>query len=86
LAAARIAYARRREVAEVLEHPQLAARDRWTEVGSPVGPLRALLPPIVLPGRTPRMAPIPAVGEHNEAILRWLDQPEDVPGDRQGGG
>jgi itaconate CoA-transferase len=86
LAAARIAYARRREVAEVLEHPQLAARDRWTEVGSPVGPLRALLPPIVLPGRTPRMAPIPAVGEHNEAILRWLDQPEDAPGDRQSGG
>jgi crotonobetainyl-CoA:carnitine CoA-transferase CaiB-like acyl-CoA transferase len=86
LAAARIAYARRREVAEVLEHPQLAARDRWTEVGSPVGPLRALLPPIVLPGRTPRMAPIPAVGEHNEAILRWLDQPVDAPGDRQSGG
>ena len=85
LAAARIAYARRREVAEVLEHPQLAARDRWTEVGSPVGPLRALLPPIVLPGRTPRMAPIPAVGEHNEAILRWLDQP-DAAEDRQGGG
>jgi len=82
LAAARIAYARRREVAEVLEHPQLAARDRWTEVGSPVGPLRALLPPIVLPGRTPRMAPIPAVGEHNEAILRWLGEPED----RQSGG
>src|SRR5882757_6015049 len=82
LAAARIAYARRREVAEVLEHPQLAARDRWTEVGSPVGPLRALLPPIVLPGRTPRMAPIRAVGEHNEAILRWLGEPED----RQSGG
>jgi itaconate CoA-transferase len=72
LAAARIAYARRREVAEVLEHPQLAARERWTEVGSPVGPLRALLPPITLPGRPPRMDPIPAVGEHTEAILSWL--------------
>jgi itaconate CoA-transferase len=74
LAEARIAHARRREVAEVLEHPQLAARDRWTEVGSPVGPLHALLPPITLPGRPPRMDPIPAVGEHTEAIMRWLDE------------
>lgn len=74
LAAARIAHARRREVAEVLEHPQLAARGRWTTVGSPAGPLRALLPPIVLPGRPPRMDPVPAVGEHTEAIMRWLDE------------
>jgi itaconate CoA-transferase len=73
LAEARIAHARRREVAEVLEHPQLAARDRWTEVGSPAGPLRALLPPITLEGREPRMDPIPAVGEHTDEILRWLD-------------
>jgi itaconate CoA-transferase len=77
LAAARIAHARRREVAEVLEHPQLAARERWTEVGSPAGPVRTLLPPITLPGRPPRLGPIPAVGEHTEAILRWLDAPPD---------
>ena len=76
LAAARIAHARRREVAEVLDHPQLVARDRWTTVGSPAGPIRAVLPPIGLPGRPPRMDPVPAVGEHNEAILRWLDEPE----------
>jgi itaconate CoA-transferase len=74
LAGARIAHARRREVAEVLDHPQLSARDRWTTVGSPVGPLRALLPPIGLPGRPPRMDPVPAVGEHTEEILRWLDE------------
>jgi crotonobetainyl-CoA:carnitine CoA-transferase CaiB-like acyl-CoA transferase len=73
LATARIAHARRREVAEVLEHPQLAARERWAEVGSPAGPLPALLPPITLPGRPPRMDPIPDVGEHTQAILRWLD-------------
>ncbi len=72
LAQARIAHARRREVPEVLDHPQLAARDRWRSVGSPAGPVRALLPPITLPGRPPRMDPIPAVGEHTEAILRWL--------------
>jgi itaconate CoA-transferase len=75
LAAGRIAHARRREVAEVLEHPQLLARDRWTEVGSPAGPVPALLPPLALGGHAPRMDPIPAVGEHTDAILRWLDEP-----------
>jgi itaconate CoA-transferase len=70
---ARIAYGRRREVAEVLEHPLL--RGRWVEVGSPVGPLRTLLPPITLPGRPPRLDPIPAVGEHTDAILAWLEGP-----------
>jgi crotonobetainyl-CoA:carnitine CoA-transferase CaiB-like acyl-CoA transferase len=64
-------------VAEVLEHPQLAARERWTDVGSPAGPVRTLLPPITLPGRPPRLGPIPAVGEHTEAILSWLDAPPD---------
>ncbi|HVL86055.1 MAG TPA: CaiB/BaiF CoA-transferase family protein [Pseudonocardia sp.] len=77
LAAAGIAHARRREVTEVLEHPQLATRDRWRTVDSPAGPLRALLPPITFPGRPPRMDPVPALGEHTEAVLRWLD--EDVP-------
>jgi crotonobetainyl-CoA:carnitine CoA-transferase CaiB-like acyl-CoA transferase len=74
LAEARIAHARRREVAEVLEHPQLLARNRWTEVGSPAGPIRALLPPIMLPGRAPRMDPVPDVGEHTAEILRWLEE------------
>ena len=72
LSAARVAYARRREVGEVLEHPQL--HGRWTTVGSPAGPLRALPPPIGFAGRPPRMGPVPAVGEHTEAILRWLDR------------
>ena len=76
LQAARVAHARRRELAEVLDHPQLAARDRWTEVDSPVGPLRAVLPPIVLPGRHPRMQRVPALGEHTAAILHELDERE----------
>ncbi len=94
LAAARIAHARRREVTEVLTHPQLLARDRWTSVGSPVGPLPALLPPLAFPGRPPRMDPIPAVGEHTGAILAWLDaldadpagpeRPDAVPDDAAG--
>ena len=57
---------------EFLDHPQLAARDRWREVESPVGPLRALVPPIALDGPEPAMGPIPALGEHTDAILQEL--------------
>lgn len=76
LAGARIAHSRRRTLAEVLEHPQLAARDRWTSVDSPVGPLRAVLPPFTFAGRTARMGPVPALGEHTERILHDLDEKE----------
>lgn len=68
-----IACARLRDVIDVAEHPQLAARDRWREVGSPVGPLRALLPPITLPGgEEARMGAVPLLGEHTGAVLRSL--------------
>ncbi|MFJ6707718.1 MULTISPECIES: CaiB/BaiF CoA transferase family protein [unclassified Streptomyces] len=71
LEAAGIACARLRDVSGLAEHPQLAARGRWREVGSPVGPLRALLPPITLPGGDEaRMGDVPALGQHTEALLR----------------
>jgi crotonobetainyl-CoA:carnitine CoA-transferase CaiB-like acyl-CoA transferase len=73
LEAAGIACARLRDVSEVAEHPQLAARGRWRQVGSPVGPLRALLPPITLPGGgEARMGDVPALGQHTEAVLRAM--------------
>lgn len=73
LEAAGIACARLNTVADVAAHPQLAARDRWREVASPVGPLRALLPPITLPGsEEARMGAVPALGEHTDALLRAL--------------
>ncbi|MFJ6994104.1 CaiB/BaiF CoA transferase family protein [Streptomyces sp. NPDC003090] len=73
LEAAGIACARLNTVADVAAHPQLAARDRWREVGSPVGPLRALLPPITLPGGPEAaMGPVPGLGEHTDAVLREL--------------
>ncbi|MBD0838062.1 MULTISPECIES: CaiB/BaiF CoA transferase family protein [unclassified Streptomyces] len=71
LEAAGLACARLRDLHEVAEHPQLAARERWREVGSPVGPLKALLPPITLPGgAAARMGDVPALGEHTGALLR----------------
>jgi len=72
LDAAGIANARMNTVREFLDHPQLAARNRWRHVDSPVGPLRALVPPFTLDGQEPRMDAIPAVGQHTDAILGEL--------------
>ncbi|WP_103339302.1 CaiB/BaiF CoA transferase family protein [Amycolatopsis sp. CA-126428] len=69
LRAGRIAHARRRDLPDVLAHPQLTARDRFAEVATPAGPIRATLPPITVPGRAPRMDPVPALGEHTNAVL-----------------
>ncbi|MFF4488546.1 CaiB/BaiF CoA transferase family protein [Streptomyces sp. NPDC001544] len=78
LEAAGIACARLRDLWEVAEHPQLAARDRWREVDSPAGPLRALLPPITLPGGDEaRMGEVPALGQHTGALLRAVGMTDD---------
>ncbi|MGW5325863.1 CaiB/BaiF CoA transferase family protein [Streptomyces sp. NPDC004014] len=66
-----IACARLRDLHELAGHPQLAARDRWRQVGTPAGPLKALLPPLTLPGgEEARMGDVPALGQHTEALLR----------------
>jgi itaconate CoA-transferase len=72
LDAAGIANARLRTPAEFAAHPQLAARDRWRQVDTPAGQVRALLPPVTVPGREPAMGAVPAPGEHTEAILAEL--------------
>ncbi len=69
LDAAGIANARMNSVSEFLNHPQLQTRDRWREVESPVGPLRTLLPPFNLEGEVVPMGPVPALGEHSDAVL-----------------
>ncbi|MER7717729.1 CaiB/BaiF CoA-transferase family protein [Streptomyces flaveolus] len=69
---AKVANARLNSVAEFWEHPALAGRDRWRDVATPGGPVRALLPPATISGLSPRMDPVPAVGEHTEDVLRDL--------------
>jgi itaconate CoA-transferase len=73
---AQIANARVNSMADLWAHPQLAARKRWREVGSPAGPIPALLPPGVSDAFDYRMDAVPAVGEHTEAILRELGMGE----------
>ncbi|MEG3000375.1 MAG: CaiB/BaiF CoA-transferase family protein [Comamonas sp.] len=72
LEAAGIANARVNDMAGLWAHPQLAARQRWRTVGTPAGEVPALLPPGVNSAFDYRMDPIPAVGQHNAAILAEL--------------
>lgn len=72
LDAAGIANAKVNDMHAVWEHPQLRARGRWRDVDSEVGAIKALLAPGMSPRVEPRMDRIPAVGEHNERILREL--------------
>jgi crotonobetainyl-CoA:carnitine CoA-transferase CaiB-like acyl-CoA transferase len=69
---AQIANARMNDMAGLWAHPQLAARSRWRQVGSPVGDIPAMLPPGRIDSFDYRMDAIPAVGQHTEAILREL--------------
>jgi itaconate CoA-transferase len=72
LEAAEIANARLNSMQEFWEHPQLAARARWTTVDSSVGELQALKPPFNLSDFEPRMDAVPGLGAHSRAILAEL--------------
>ena len=72
LESARIANAKLRTVRQFVDHPQLAARGRWHEVGTPAGPVRALAPPATIEGVEPVMGPVPCLGAHTDAILSEL--------------
>jgi itaconate CoA-transferase len=76
---AQIANARVNDMAGVWAHPQLRARDRWSQVDSPAGALPALLPPASSNAFAPRMAAVPAVGQNTDAVLASLGYaPEQV--------
>ena len=69
---AEIANARLNSMQEFWDHPQLEARDRWREVASPGGPIKAMKPPFNLDRFEARMDAVPALGEHSRAILSDL--------------
>ncbi|MBT2334856.1 CoA transferase [Variovorax paradoxus] len=76
LDAAQIANARMNDMAGLWAHPQLQARERWRQVGSPAGDIPALLPAGRQSAFDYRMDAIPAVGQHTDAILRSLGRSE----------
>ncbi len=72
LDAAGIASGSVNEVQDVVDHPQLRARQRWTSVETEAGPIPALLPPHNLASVTPVMGRVPALGEHTAEVLAEL--------------
>lgn len=70
---AQIANARLNDMSSFFNHPQLNSRNRWREVDTPNGPIKALLPPATISGIEPVMGAIPRVGEHTEKILEELN-------------
>jgi len=72
LETAQIANAQVNTMAEVWAHPQLQARQRWTQVDTSVGTVPALLPPGSWSQGAPRMDAVPELGQHTDSILSGL--------------
>ena len=75
---AKIANAYVNDMHDVWNHPQLKARQRWTQVGTSAGSIPALLPPGVNSDFTPRMDAVPALGEQSDSILSVLGYGPEV--------
>ncbi|NBO14333.1 MAG: CoA transferase [Betaproteobacteria bacterium] len=71
-----IANAHINDMHDVWAHPQLQARSRWVEVGSPGGRIPALKPPGQHSGFEARMDDVPVLGAHTESILAELGYDE----------
>ncbi|MBB3052930.1 formyl-CoA transferase [Prauserella isguenensis] len=72
LAEAGVAAAQVNDMAGLIGHPQLSERDRWREVRTENGPVRALLPPMTFRDVDLVMGDVPALGEHTDETLTAL--------------
>nr|WP_249361813.1 CaiB/BaiF CoA-transferase family protein [Gordonia araii] len=63
-----IGNARLNRVGDLVEHPQLRARDRWRDVGTPGGAVPALKPPAAARHWDTVSGSVPALGADTEAI------------------
>lgn len=67
---ANIANAQLNTLKEVNNHPQLKYRQRWRDIDSPGGAVKALIPPVTSREFDIVMNRVPELGEHTEAILK----------------
>jgi itaconate CoA-transferase len=66
------------QVRDVIEHPQLKARNRWRTIRTEHGPANALLPPVTFADAEAVMGDVPALGEHTLSILREAGLDDDA--------
>jgi crotonobetainyl-CoA:carnitine CoA-transferase CaiB-like acyl-CoA transferase len=67
-----VAHARINGVEQLWQHPVLSGRDRWREIQTPGGSVRALPPPAALGGVDAAMGDVPALGADGRKILGEL--------------
>jgi formyl-CoA transferase len=77
LAAAGIPAAQLNDMKGLIVHPALSARDRWRDVDTEAGPIRAVLPPMTFADVEMPMAAVPALGQHTDALLAEVGLTDD---------
>lgn len=65
-----VANAELRDLDGFARHPQLQARDRWMTVETPAGDISMLRPPVTSRAQDLKLAPVPTLGAHTEAVLQ----------------
>ncbi|NMM46077.1 CoA transferase [Rhodospirillaceae bacterium KN72] len=63
---ARIAFGRINGMEDLQSHPQ----NRYVDAETPTGPVRLLAPGALVDGNSPEFGPVPALGEHTDAVKR----------------
>ena len=56
----------------IANHEQLAARDKWRDIGTENGRVRALLPPFTFTDHEAVMGDVPSIGQHTDQVLAEL--------------
>ncbi|MGW4336717.1 CaiB/BaiF CoA transferase family protein [Rhodococcus koreensis] len=72
LAAAGVPAARLNDMRDLIDHPQLSERDRWRQIETESGQVRAVLPPMTFTDVELPMGPVPALGQHTDTVLTEL--------------
>jgi itaconate CoA-transferase len=77
LEGAGIANGRLNDPIDVWNHVQLSARDRWREIQTEAGPVRAMLPAFTFTDHEAVMGNVPSVGQHTDEVLGEIGIPPD---------